>query len=120
MTTNEQKGLTNLAKLCEDILNAKAREEWFFDDNKKRIVETEKKPDEVHSWTWTYTTEVNGRPIKAKVQEIQTKEDGLERNVTEITVGKTRKIYYEINRWETENRIAEVAEEEEDRINGEA
>ena len=46
----------------------------------------------------------------------QIKENGLERNITEITVGKTRKTYYEINRRETKNRIAEVAEEEEDRL----
>lgn len=115
---------TNLANICTATLNKLAAE----DEKKRReqikkanrMVETEKKPDETHTWTRTYTTEVNGEPIKAMVQEKQIKENGLERNITEITVGKTRKTYYEINRRETERRIAEVAEAEEDRINGEA
>ena len=82
----------------------------------KRMVENEKKPTETHTRTREYTTTVNGEPTKAIVQEKQIKENGLERSITEITVGKIKKTYYEINRRETENRIAEVAEEEEDRI----
>lgn len=111
---------TNLANICTATLNKLAAED---EKNRReqikkanRMVETEKKPDETHTWTRTYTTEVNGEPIKAMVQEKQIKENGLERNITEITVGKTRKTYYEINRRETERRIAEVAEAEEDRL----
>ena len=119
-TTKQQQGRNNLANLLTDRLNKLAEE-----DEKKRneqikkanrLVENEKKPDETHTRTREYTTTVNGEPTKAIVQEKQIKENGLERNITEITVGKTRKTYYEINRRETENRIAEVAEEEEDRI----
>ena len=119
-TTKQQQGRNNLANLLTDRLNKLAEE-----DEKKRnaqikkanrLVENEKKPDETHTRTREYTTTVNGEPTKAIVQEKQIKENGLERNITEITVGKTRKTYYEINRRETENRIAEVAEEEEDRL----
>ncbi len=81
-----------------------------------RLIETEKKPDETHTWTWEYTTEVNGQPALAVVQEKQIKEDGKERSITEITVGKTTKTYYEIDRWSVETRIDEVATEEEDRL----
>ena len=116
----EQQGRDNLAGILTKTLNKLAEE-----DEKKRNaqikkanrkVENQKKPDETHTRTWEYTTEVNGEPTTAYVQEKQIKENGLERNITEITVGKTRKTYYEINRRETENRIAEVAEEEEDRL----
>lgn len=119
-TTKQQQGRNNLANLLTDRLNKLAEE----DERKRnkqikkanRLVENEKKPDETHTRTREYTTTVNGEPTKAIVQEKQIKENGLERNITEITVGKTRKTYYEINRRETENRIAEVAEEEEDRL----
>lgn len=119
-TTKEQQGRNNLANLLTNTLNKLAEE----DERKRneqikkanRLVENEKKPDETHTRTREYTTTVNGEPTKAIVQEKQIKENGLERNITEITVGKTRKTYYEINRRETENRIAEVAEEEEDRL----
>lgn len=120
MTNTEQQGWDKLANILWNTLNKLAEED---EKNRRkqikkanRMVETEKKPDETHTWTRTYTTEVNGEPIKAMVQEKQIKENGLERNITEITVGKTSKTYYEINRRETERRIAEVAEEEEDRI----
>ena len=114
----EQQGRNNLAGILTKTLNKLAEE-----DEKKRNaqikkanrkVQNKKKPDETHTRTWEYITEVNGEPTLATVQEKQIKENGLERNITEITVGKTRKTYYEINRRETENRIAEVAEEEED------
>lgn len=119
-TAKQQQGRDNLANILTDRLNKLAEQ-----DEKKRneqikkanrLVENEKKPDETHTRTREYTTTVNGEPTKAIVQEKQIKENGLERNITEITVGKTRKTYYEINRRETENRIAEVAEEEEDRL----
>lgn len=62
------------------------------------------------------TVEVNGEPTTAYIQEKQIEEDGHERNITEITVGNTRRTYYEINSRELENRIDETATEEEDRI----
>ena len=80
----------NLEDICTATLNKLAAE-----DEKKRskqikkanrLVETEKKPSETHTRTWEYTTEVNGEPILATVQEKQIKENGLERNITEITV----------------------------------
>jgi hypothetical protein len=64
----------------------------------------------------TYTTEVNGEPTPAYIKEEQTEEDGYERNKTTITVGKTTKTRYTIDRRELENRIDETATEEEDRI----
>lgn len=118
-TKKEQQGRNNLAKIMTNALNKLAEEDERKRNEQhkqKRMVENEKKPDETHTRTREYTTTVNGEPTKALVQEKQIKENGLERNITEITVGKTRKTYYEINRRETENRIAEVAEEEEDRL----
>lgn len=118
-TTKQQQGRNNLANLLTNTLNKLAEEDERKRNEQhkqKRMVENEKKPDETHTRTREYTTTVNGEPTKAIVQEKQIKENGLERNITEITVGKTRKTYYEINRRETENRIAEVAEEEEDRL----
>lgn len=118
-TKKEQQGRNNLANLLTNTLNKLAEEDERKRNEQhkqKRMVENEKKPDETHTRTREYTTTVNGEPTKAIVQEKQIKENGLERNITEITVGKTRKTYYEINRRETENRIAEVAEEEEDRL----
>ena len=118
-TTKEQQGRNNLAKIMTNALNKLAEEDERKRNEQhkqKRMIENEKNPDETHTRTREYTTTVNGEPTKAIVQEKQIKENGLERNITEITVGKTRKTYYEINRRETENRIAEVAEEEEDRI----
>ncbi len=118
-TTKEQQGRNNLANILTDRLNklAEQDEKKRNEQHKqKRMVENEKKPDERHTRTREYTTTVNGKPTKALVQEKQIKENGRERNIKEITVGKTKKTYYEINRRETENRIAEVAEEEEDRL----
>jgi hypothetical protein len=69
--------------------------------------------------TITYETEVNGRPMPAEVVETQTEEDGYERNKTTITVGKTTKTRYTIDRRELENRIDETATAEEDRISKE-
>ena len=48
--------------------------------------------------------------------EEQTEENGHEINTTTITVGKTRKKRYTIDRRELENRIDETATEEEDRL----
>lgn len=67
--------------------------------------------------TITYETEVNGRPMPADVTETQTEEDGHEINKTTITVGKTTKTRYTIDRRELENRIDETATAEEDRLN---
>lgn len=66
--------------------------------------------------TTTYETEVNGRPTSADVVETQTEENGHEINKTTITVGKTTKTRYTIDRRELENRINETATAEEDRL----
>jgi hypothetical protein len=63
-----------------------------------------------------YETEVNGKPEFATVVEEQTEENGHEINTTTITVGKTRKKRYTIDRRELETRIDETATEEEDRL----
>ena len=68
------------------------------------------------TWTSLYETEVNGHPEFAKVTEEQTKENGHEINKTTITVGKTTKTWYTIDRWELDMRIDETATEEEDRL----
>jgi len=66
--------------------------------------------------TSLYETEVNGKPERAKVTEEQTEEGAYEVNKTTITVGKTTKTRYTIDRRELENRIDETATEEEDRL----
>ena len=63
-----------------------------------------------------YETEVNGKPEFATVVEEQTEEGAYEVNKTTITVGKTTKTWYTIDRRELENRIDETATEEEDRL----
>lgn len=68
------------------------------------------------TWTSIYETEVNGEKRLAYVTEEQTEEGGHEVNKTIITVGKSSKIWYSIDRRELENRIDEVATEEEDRL----
>lgn len=68
------------------------------------------------TWTSVYETNVNGKPEFALVKEEQTEEWAYEVNKTTITVGKTTKTRYSIDRWELENRIDETATEEEDRI----
>jgi len=67
-------------------------------------------------WENTFETEVNGESTLATVVEEQTEESGHEINKTTITVGKTTKTRYTIDRRELDNRIDETATEEEDRI----
>ena len=66
--------------------------------------------------TSLYETEVNGKPEFARVTEEQLKEGGHEINKTTITVGKTTKTRYTIDRRQVESWIDETATEEEDRI----
>jgi hypothetical protein len=67
-------------------------------------------------WENTFETEVNGKLEFATVVEEQTEENGHEINKTTITVGKTTKTRYTIDRRELETRIDETATEEEDRL----
>lgn len=111
----------NLEDICTATLNKLAAE-----DEKKRskqikkanrMVEQEPIKTRTQTWSLEATTEVNGKPAKATVREARISEDGHERSITEIQVGKTTKRRYDINRWSLDDRIAETAEEEEDRIN---
>lgn len=108
----------NYTKL-EEILT-KTTNKLVREDEKKHNVKNQKTLTKTQSWLKEAETEVNGRPATAQIKEARIEEDGLERSITEITVGKTTKRYYDINNWELEQRIAETAVEEEDRINGEA
>ena len=118
----------NLADICTATLNKLAAEdqkkqnEKWHKEIKKANRKVEQEPIKTRTQTWSIdaTTEVNGKPIKATVREAWISEDGYERSITEIQVGKTTKRWYDINHWTLDDRIAETAEEEEDRINGEA
>ena len=119
---------TNLANICTATLNKLAAEDqkeqnkkWHKEIKKaNRKVEQEELKTTTQTWSMEATTEVNGKPVKASIREAWISEDGYERSITEIQVGKTTKRWYDINHWTLDDRIAETAEEEEDRINGEA
>lgn len=83
---------------------------------KKRKTELRQARKTTTTWISLYETEVNGKPERAKVTEEQTEEGAYEVNKTTITVGKTTKTWYTIDRRELENRIDETATEEEDRL----
>lgn len=83
---------------------------------KKRKTELRQARKTTTTWISLYETEVNGKPERAKVTEEQTEEGAYEVNKTTITVGKTTKTWYSIDRRELENRIDETATEEEDRL----
>ena len=115
----------NLADICTATLNKLAAEDQK-EQNKKwhkqikkanRMVEQEPIKTRTQTWSLEATTEVNGKPAKATVKEARISENGYERSITEIQVGKTTKRRYDINHWTLDDRIAETAEEEEDRIN---
>lgn len=117
-----------LADICTETLNKLAKEdqkkqnEKWHKEIKKANRKVEQEPIKTRTQTWSLDaiTEVNGKPALATIREARISEDGLERSITEITIGKTTKRRYDINHWTLDDRIAETAEEEEDRINGEA
>lgn len=107
----EQQGRDNLANILTKTTNKLIRE-----DEKKRTVKNQKTITKTQGWIKEAETEVNGKPAIAQIKEARIEEDGYERSITEITVGKTTKRYYDINNRELEQRIAETATDEEDRI----
>lgn len=118
-TTKEQQGRDKLANILTNTLDKLAEEDQKKHAPKKkptRRVETEKTVTETQARYKEAQTEVNGEPATATIKQARIKEDGHERCITEITVGKTTKKRYEINNRELQSMIDETATEEEDRL----
>ena len=119
MTTKEQQGRDNLAQILTNTLDKLAEEDQKKHAPRKKPTRTVQDQKTITKTQGRYkeaTTEVNGKPTLATIKQARIEEDGHERCITEITVGKTTKKRYEINNRELEAMIDETATEEEDRL----
>lgn len=117
MKTREQQGWDNLAQILTNTLDKLAEEDQKKQKKPTRQMQLKREAKKtITRWENTFETEVNGKPEFATVVEEQTEENGHEINKTTITVGKTTKTRYTIDRRELDLRIDETATAEEDRI----
>lgn len=117
MKTREQQGRDNLAQILTNTLDKLAEEDQKKQKKPTRQMQLKREAKKtITRWENTFETEVNGEPTLATVVEEQTEENGYEINKTTITVGKTTKTRYTIDRRELDLRIDETATAEEDRL----
>lgn len=117
MKTREQQGRDNLAQILTNTLDKLAEEDQKKQKKPTRQMQLKREAKKtITRWENTFETEVNGEPTLATVVEEQTEENGHEINKTTITVGKTTKTRYTIDRRELDLRIDETATAEEDRL----